>query len=237
MMEEEIKKNEVELDFPFYNDNPKIKIIDIIILAITPILFTIYCFIPYQIFPSGTGPYIFCFVQLIAFLYVARGNISLLIKKPKVKDFVRVIITVILAYVFSISVSAVIQYGLKIQLTANDVVTSDKGVAFWFEMIFQLFGEELYKILVFLVVLIIIHKLTKKRTFSIVIATTVSLFCFAIMHYTTYNNFLHIILLQGVGSLFCMYNYLKSKNILTSYLQHLLFDFFPIILFSAISLN
>ena len=98
------------------------------------------------------------------------------------------------------------------------------------KVIVQLFGEELYKILIFLVGLIIMFKLTKKRTLSIVVATTISLVCFALIHMTTYNSIIQILLLQGLASLFCMYNYLKTKNILTSYMQHVLFDAIPFIL-------
>ena len=101
---------------------------------------------------------------------------------------------------------------------------------FWIKVFVQLFGEELYKILIFLVGLIITYKLTKKRMLSIVIGTIVSLLCFAIIHFTTYNNIIQILLLQGLASVICMYNYLKTKNILTSYLQHLLFDSIPFIL-------
>ena len=69
----------MKLDFPFYNDK-NIKALDIFILAIMPILFTVYTFTPLEI-PFGLGPYLFCFLQLGAFLFVARGKISLLVKK------------------------------------------------------------------------------------------------------------------------------------------------------------
>lgn len=222
-----------KLDFPFYND-PKINIKDIIILLIMPILFTIYTFIPFDI-PFGLTPFIFFGTQLAAFLYVARGKISLLIKKPNFRDYVRVFVTLILQYIVALGIVAILKFVFGIGTTDNGVFKMNMDVIFWIKVLFQLFGEELYKILIFLAVLTIMYKLTKKRTLSIAIALTISVLCFAFIHMTTYNNVIQIILVQGVASLCCYYNYLKSKNILTSYLQHLLFDGIPFILGMLIS--
>ena len=218
----------MKLDFPFYNDK-NIKALDIFILAITPILFTLYTYFPFEM-PFGLGPFVFCFLQLGAFLFVARGKISLLIKKLSFKDIVRVIVTLILQFIFAMMVAAIIKFVFKVATNGNDVLKMKMDIIFWIKVIVQLFGEELYKILIFLVGLIIMYRLTKKRTLSIVIATTLSLLCFALIHMTTYNSVIQILLLQGLASLFCMYNYLKTKNILTSYMQHVLFDAIPFIL-------
>ena len=218
-----------ELDFPFYNDNPKINTKDIIVLLLVPILFTIYTFMPFDI-PFGLGPFVFFGIHFLAFLYVARGKISLLIKKPSCKDYLRVIGTLLLQFIVSISLAMILKYVFNIATNSNEVFTMDMNIFFWIKIIFQLFGEELYKILIFLAVLTIMYKKTKKRTLSITIAVTISLLCFAFLHMTTYNNIIQILLLQGLASLCCYYNYLKTKNILTSYLQHLLFDSIPFIL-------
>ena len=229
---EEIKENKEEkfkLDFPFYNDNPKIKPLDIVILAIMPILFTIYTFLPNN-FLGSFGAYVFCFSQLAAFLIVARGKISLIVKKPKFRDIVRAIVTTILQLIFAVFVVAFLQYVIKMETNGNAVLQMNMDLKFWITIVVQLFGEELYKILIFLVVLILMYKISKKRTLSITIATIVSLFCFAMIHATTYNSIIQILLIQGVASIFCFYNYLKTKNILTSYLQHFLLDAVPFIL-------
>ena len=163
-------------------------------------------------------------------MIVARGKISLIVKKPKIRDFIRVIITTILQLIFAILVAAFLQYVLKMETNGNAVLEMNMDVKFWITIVVQLFGEELYKLLIFFVVLILIYKITKKRGLSIAIATTISLLCFAMIHATTYNSIVQILLLQGVASIFCFYNYLKTKNILTSYLQHLLLDAVPFIL-------
>lgn len=176
------------------------------------------------------GPYVFTLVHLVAFLYVARGKISLLIKNPRIRDYIRIIVTLILQYIFAIGISMVLKNVLNVTLNNNEVLELNMGIKFWIAVIVQLFGEELYKILIFLAVLTIMNKKTKKRTLSIVVATTISLLCFALLHATTYNSIIQIIVLQGFVSIFCLYNYLKTKNILTSYFEHLLFDAIPFIL-------
>lgn len=229
------KDNNIELDYPFYKD-VKINILDVLILTIVPILFTIYTFFPFEI-PFGLSPYLFTFLQLGAFLIVAKGKISLLIKKPNKRDILRVFVTLILQFVIAISLALILKYLFHIATNENGVFELEMNVRFWIVIIVQLFGEELYKILLFLAALIVSYKLTKKRTLSIGIALTFSLTCFAFLHATTYNNVIQILLLQGAASLCCMYNYLKTKNILTSYMQHLLFDAIPFILSMLSILN
>ena len=216
------------LDFPFYNDK-KISIVDIIILLIMPIFFTIFTFMPFSI-PYGLGPFVFFAAQFGAFLIVARGKISLLIKKPTFKDLVRVFATLILQYIVAVGLVLILRFVFGIVANSNGIFEMEMNALFWIKIAFQLFGEELYKILIFLAVLTIMYKLTKKRKLSIVIALTISVICFSFIHMTTYNNIVQILLIQGLASLCCYYNYLKSKNILTSYLQHFLFDAIPFIL-------
>lgn len=222
------KEENKTLDFPFYKDS-KINYVDVLILAIVPILFTIYTFFPFRI-PYGLTPYIFTFTHLGAFLIVAKGKISLLVKKPNKRDILRVFVTLLLQYVIAISLALVLKFILDVAVNENGVFDMDMNFKFWISIAIQLFGEELYKILLFLATLIVSYKLTKKRTLSIGIGLFVSLTFFAFLHATTYDSIVQIIVLQGFASLCCFYNYLKSKNILTSYLQHFLFDAIPFLL-------
>ena len=125
---------------------------------------------------------------------------------------------------FAVIVAALLRYVFKIGANDNTVVEMEMSVSFWISLIVQLFGEELYKLFVFLVTLVIMNKSTKKRTLSVVVATIITLLFFAIMHLTTYNNLIQVLLLQGLASIFSFYNYLKTKNLLTAYMQHVLFD-------------
>ena len=45
-------------------------------------------------------------------------------------------------------------------------------------------------------------------------------------HYTTYSGrIFQILLIQGLGSIFNLYAYMKTKNVFVSYIVHLMIDF------------
>ena len=54
------------------------------------------------------------------------------------------------------------------------------------------------------------------------------LFNFGIIHSGAYSGkIVQILLIQGLGSIFALYPYLKTKNMINSYILHLLVDFVP----------
>lgn len=230
---EENKAKFIDPDFPFYNENPKIEPWGLLLLAAAVIYLTISIFTEIQ-YPGYLGPIAFCGIPLIAYLIVARGKLSLIVRKFKANDFVRIIVTLVLQYVFVLSIGVVRTLFLGSTPTANAVMDSEMNLSFWLQVFVQLFGEELYKLLIFLVSLTIIYKFSKNRTLSVVASTAITLLCFALAHATAYDyQWVQILLNQGLATFFCMYNYLKSKNILTSYLQHVLLDAIPFILAMA----
>ena len=146
-------------------------------------------------------------------------------------DFVRILVTLFLQYAFAFTVGIIRNLVFHVQPTANAVMDADMDLTFWVVILIQLFGEEMFKLLIFLVFLILLYKLTKKRTLSVTVATAVTLLCFAVVHATAYDfNWSQILINQGLATFFCMYNYLKSKNILTSYIQHVILEAIPFVL-------
>ena len=224
------KTKVIDPDYPFYNGNPGIALWGILLLAAVVIWTTISTFVEIE-YPGYSGPFIFCGLPLAAFLIVARGKLSLIVKKFKAMDFVRIIVTLILQFVFVIGITFARNVFLHAAPTANSIMDAEMDGTFWVLILVQLFGEEMYKLLTFLVALILTYKLTKKRMLSVVVATVVMLFVFAIAHATAYDfNWSQILINQGIATFFCFYNYAKSKNILTSYLQHVLLDAIPFIM-------
>ena len=60
---------------------------------------------------------------------------------------------------------------------------------------------------------------------SILVAIVLTLFIFGLAHLRAYNGaVLQILLIQGLGSIFDLFCYLRTKNILTSYAMHLIQD-------------
>ena len=233
MISEENKTKTIDPDFPFYNDNPRIETWGLLLFAAAVIWTTISIFAEID-YPGYSGPVIFCAIPLAAFLIAARGKMTLIVKKFKAMDFVRIIVTLILQFVFAIGVTFARKVYFGVEPTANSIMDADMNTTFWGLILIQLFGEELYKLLTFLTVLILVYKLTQKRTLSVVVATVAMLLVFAVAHATAYDfNWIQILLNQGIATLFCFYNYGKSKNILTSYLQHVLLDAIPFVMAMA----
>lgn len=226
----EIKTKTIDPDFPFYNENPKIETWRILVFAAAVIYLSLSIFLEFE-YPGYLGPIVFCVIPLAAFLVGARGKMSLIVKKFKAMDFVRIFVTLFLQYVFVFAIGIIRNLVFHVPPTANAVMDADMDATFWILILIQLFGEELFKLLIFLVFLIVIYKLTSKRTLSVVAATVVTLLCFALVHATAYEfNWTQILINQGIATFFCMYNYLKSKNIMTSYIQHVILDAIPFIL-------
>ena len=233
MNSEEIKTKTIDPDFPFYNENPKIETWGILLFAVAVIWTTVSIFAEID-YPGYSGPIIFCAIPLAAFLIVARGKMTLIVKKFKAMDFVRIIVTLILQFVFAVGITFIRVEYFNAERTANSIMDVDMNTTFWGLILVQLFGEELYKLLTFLIALILIYKLTKNRTLSVIAATAAMLLVFAVAHITSYNfNWSQILINQGIATLFCFYNYAKSKNILTSYLQHVLLDAIPFVMAMA----
>ena len=233
MSEKENKVKVIDPDFPFYNDVPKIEPWGIIVFAAAAIYLTLSIFFEFQ-YPGYWGAVLFGAIPLAAYLAGSRCKISLIVKKFKAMDFVRIIVTLILKYVFTISIMMVRKIYFGAEPTSNSILGAEMNTTFWIVILFQLFGEELYKLLIFLVALILIYRFTKKRMLSVVVATLITLLCFALAHATAYEfNWAQILINQGLATFFCLYNYLKSKNILTSYLQHVLLDAIPFIMAMA----
>lgn len=71
------------VDFPFYNDIPKLSTKEWSILAVSAVIFIVLCCIE---LPKFIHALLYCFVLLIPALYICKGNYSLFFKKPRLKD-------------------------------------------------------------------------------------------------------------------------------------------------------
>ncbi|MEE0935173.1 MAG: CPBP family glutamic-type intramembrane protease [Methanobrevibacter sp.] len=68
------------------------------------------------------------------------------------------------------------------------------------------------------------NKLSKNRKACLAVSVFVALVAFGLMHAGEYCSILRVIIVQGLGSVFDVLLYLKTKNVFTSYLSHLIFD-------------
>ena len=95
----------------------------------------------------------------------------------------------------------------------------------------QLWGEEFFKIFILLLIMFCVFKYTNNRKLSLILGIFVSLVIFGLLHYNSYSGrILQILFIQGFGSIFELYAYLQTKNVVVSYLIHLIIDTIPDIL-------
>ncbi|MDV0445986.1 hypothetical protein MmiAt1_15920 [Methanimicrococcus sp. At1] len=225
-------------DFPLYNDNPHISIGKWAVMILSAIL-TIFLIVVPLDFLSELGIWkrlLYLIIPLLGFGFAVDWKFGLICKKFKKGDFKLIVILLIAELIFTFLLDLIlIHFGVAAQ--GNPIISELTSVSTWLIFPLQIFGEELIKIIPFLVFLTLFYKFTKNRKMSIVIATVLTLVIFALLHLPAYESLISVLLLQGLCSIFTMYAYLKTKNIFVSYAIHLLLDtiVFLILLLSTIT--
>ncbi|MBP3893378.1 MAG: CPBP family intramembrane metalloprotease [Atopobiaceae bacterium] len=211
------------MDFPLYNDEtlalwqPAVLILCAILAVTVPRFFTDDRVIKAAIMFFGT---------LVPFLILVRGDIGSIIKRPRWRDIPLVLIALVLTIVYSIGMGLLLSRMLGVQVQPNALYQEEKGALFYQAMLVQLFGEEMLKLDVLLGVMTLAYRWTDNRKTSVVLAAFATMFVFGIAHLAAYNgSILQILLVQGLGSIFDLFCYMRTKNVLTSYAMHVMLDF------------
>ena len=221
-----------DLDFPFYNDDNFTRR-DFLVLLAGVVLFCIWTMISAaQLFPAIVKMILYFLVITVPFLIAAKGNIKTIIKRPRLYDIVLISIGSFAMFISSIVLALfLVKIGVIVPESAqgNPVVTMEHNTLFYIGLFIQLFGEEMFKISCFLVVLTFIYRRYGKRKTGIILGMFISSILFGILHYSAYGNLLQVILVQGLGAgMIGIYQYLRTKNILVSYASHVLLDLFAL---------
>jgi hypothetical protein len=91
-------------------------------------------------------------------------------------------------------------------------------------------GEEFFKIFMLLIIMHVVYKSTNNRGLSISIGVILTLLIFGLAHSGAYaGRILQILLIQGAGSIFDLYAYMKTKNVVVSYIVHVIIDYIPFV--------
>ena len=235
-VKEKLRFLENGVDFPFYNGNPKLSNAEWLIFPIAIILMIGSMFwIP---LPGQYFPIVFAILAIVPALYLCKGDYGLFFKKPRLRDFLTIILCWFGYYVWVVLMSVVLgSLGYEMSVNAVAMTYSNPSMFLIISDVIQLIGEEFLKIFVLLFVLYLVYKLTGNRGIALGVGIIISLLVFGLMHVGSYDSkILQIILIQGLGSIFCLYPYLKTKNVVVSYLLHLLVDFtsFAMVFVSAL---
>ena len=216
------------VDFPFYNDIPKLSAGEWLLLLIAVIIMLLVITVPGL--KSNYSPIIISLIMLIPALYVCKGNYSLFFKKPKKRDILTIILCVIAYYIYTIAVIVILRFLLSYSFSANVILTkfTSPSVFLIITVLMQLIGEEFFKIFLLLIVMYVVYKSTKNRGLSIALGVIFTLFIFGVVHSRAYSGrILQILLIQGLGSIFNLYADRKTKNVVVAYIMHLIVDFIP----------
>lgn len=215
------------VDFPFYNNIPKLSTAEWLLLLIAVIITLLLVTLPGL--KTDYSPILIGLIMLIPALYICKGNYSLFFKKPKKRDILTIILCVIAYYVYAIVITGILQ-SMGYSASANAVLAkfSSPSVFLIISPLIQLIGEEFLKIFMLLIVMYVVYKSTNNRGLSISLGVIITLLIFGLIHYEAYNGrILQILLLQGLGSIFDLYAYMKTKNVVVSYIVHVIVDYIP----------
>ncbi len=217
------------LDFPLYNDKSVRPVHIIAMLAgAAAILLGLFLF---DLGMWGTCALILI-GTLVPFLWAARGRIGAVIKAPKLADIPLILGMLLLGFVFATIVSLLMQFVLGMQGSAHPIThaaPSDVNFSVVASMALQLVGEEMLIVNILVSALWFVYQKTGNRKQGVIVGIVASLLVFSLAHIGTYDSLLQILLIQGVGHIFCLFGYLKTKNLLVSYTIHLLNNMLPIL--------
>ena len=147
---------------------------------------------------------------------------------PSRRDILLAVALFIGYMIYSIAMSAVLeQFGI---VSSGTVDPGSVTVMTLVTSIFSLMGEEFLKFIPFMFFLRVIYKYSNNRKISVIISVAIVMVMFACLH--AYNPIMLIfaLFIQGFGSIFEFYGYIKTKNIFVCYLTHLLTDWFVFVI-------
>jgi len=213
-------------DFPYYNHNPRLsKAAWIVLLLAVPIAYLTY---GVTVFDNEIVSSIaFCLIMLIPLLYFSNWDYKLLFSKPTKNEIILAALMFIGYMTYAILMGSALDYfGLSSTATAE---ASSDTIFSLISLIFAMMGEELIKFIPLMFFMRLFYKITNKREISFAISSVIIMIYFGLLHYD-FTSLAQCLLLQGLGTVFELYGYYKTKNLFVPYLSHLFTDVFIMII-------
>ena len=221
-MSEFFKFEDTSRDFPYYRHNPKLsKTAWIVLLLSIPISFLVYGVVGIE--SEMIGSILFALTLLVPLMYFSNWDFSLLFHKPTKAEIKLAVLLFIGYLIYAIAVGEVLELIGQASTATGDYL----GVT-WemlFALVFSMLAEELVKFIPLMLFMRIVYKYTNNRKLAIVVSTAIILVFFGLLHYDPeVTPLLSVLVIQGFGSIFELYGYIKTKNVFVPYLCHLLTD-------------
>lgn len=212
-----------DYDFPFYNKNPYITKRGWLVLFFAFLI---------GFFLSTSEKFIIsiigCILLIVSVLYFLKWDYKAILRMPSRNDILLAVVLFIAYIVYSLVMNPILaQFGI---ISSGTVDPTSFNVMTSFEFIFWVLGEEFIKFIPLMFFLRLLYKYTNNRKLSIIISVALVMLMFASMHAFNYVMLIYAVFIQGLGSIFEFYGYIKTKNIIVPFLCHLLTDEFILLM-------
>lgn len=214
-------------DFPFYNNNPHLSKGAWIILLLS-VLISFIGYILISFYSEILGSIFFCGAMLIPLLYFSNWDYNLFFHKPT-KSEIKIACLMFIGYIIYALIMGNVLDLLGLVASSEELASTITWETV-FSLVFSMMGEELLKFIPLMFFMRFFYKFSEKRDVSLFFSSVIVLVTFGLLHYTFDGSIISPLLLQGLGSLFELYGYLKTKNLFVPYLSHLFTDAFLMIL-------
>ena len=205
-------------DFPFYNKNPYIPKWGWVVLFVAFIVGTILAVITQKLPLIILG----CIVFIVPVLYFLKWDYKAIFRMPSRKDLVLIVALFVGYIVYGMVMEMILkQFGI---VSPGPMDSNSITVMTLITSIFSLMGEEFLKFIPFIFLLRVLYKFSNNRKLSVIISVAIIMVMFACFHAYNPTMLIFALFVQGFGSIFEFYGYIKTKNLLVPYLTHLLTD-------------
>lgn len=205
-------------DFPFYNKNPYIPKWRWVVLFVAFIVGTILAVITQKLPLIILG----CIVFIVPLLYFLKWDYKAIFRVPSRKDLVLIVALFVGYIVYGMVMGMILkQFGI---VSPGTMGSESVTVMTLVTSIFSLMGEEFFKFIPFIFLLRVIYKFSNNRKLSVILSVAIIMVMFACFHAYNPTMLIFALFVQGFGSIFEFYGYIKTKNLLVPYLTHLLTD-------------
>lgn len=170
-----------------------------------------------------------CIVLIVPVLYFLKWDHKAIFRMPSLRDILLAAALFVGYMLYAFVMDMILaQFGI---VSSGIVEESSIAVMSLIPPIFSIMGEEFVKFIPFMFFLRVFFKYSNNRKLSVIASVALVMLMFASMHAYNPVMFIFALFIQGLGSIFEFFAYVKTKNIIVSYLTHLFTDEFIFIVF------
>ena len=193
-------------DFPFYDEIPKMsKIGWLVLLVSVPVALFSFRYVHFYT-NEFVASIFFLLIMLIPLLYFSDWDYSLFFRKPTKDELILAVVMFLAFFIYSFIMSNLLDAsGLA------SIASGEENIISIISLVFSMMAEELIKFIPLMFLLRVFFKYTSNRRLSIMVSSAITLIFFGLIHLEPGASLLSVLLIQGLGSLFHLYVYLKTK--------------------------